>query len=54
MEPSVVYSVRDGIASGGKRVPRPIEQRLSCAAVQPAGWIMVIEKPNHRQTAQEE
>ena len=53
MEPSAVSSTRDGVASGGKRVPRLIEQRLSCAAVKPAGLTMFIEQPNHRQAAQE-
>jgi hypothetical protein len=53
MEPSVVYSMRDGVASGGTRLPPLIDQRLSCEAVKPAGWIIVMEKPNHRQTAQE-
>jgi hypothetical protein len=43
MEPSVVYSTRDGVARGGKRGPPLIDQRLSCAAVKPAGRIMVME-----------
>jgi hypothetical protein len=53
MKPSVVSSTRDGVARGGKRWPPLIEQRLSYAAVKPAGLAMFIEKPNHRQTAQE-
>jgi hypothetical protein len=53
MKPSVVYSTRDGVARGGKRLPPLIDQRLSCEAVTPAGLAMFIEKPNHHETTQE-
>ncbi len=53
MEPSVVYSTRDGGARGGKRVPPLIEQRLSGAAVTPVGLAMCSETPNPRETTQE-